>query len=135
MADKKTFFDVVKERRTYYQLNKEAPISDERIEEIVKTAVLHTPSSFNIQSARLVVLLKKDHDLFWDMVKDVLKPLVPEENFPATEKKVNGFKAAYGTVRFTIRLSHALLTYRCRRIAPMQISALPICAAHAIVIS
>jgi hypothetical protein len=82
-------------------LNKDAPVSDDRIEELVNQAVLNVPSSFNSQSARLVVLLKKEHDQFWDFAKEALKPLVPPEAFPATEKKLAGFKAAYGTVRLS----------------------------------
>jgi predicted oxidoreductase (fatty acid repression mutant protein) len=60
----KQFFDFLKERRTYYQLNKEAPISDKEISDIVEQAFLRVPSSFNSQSTRLVVLLNKDHDKF-----------------------------------------------------------------------
>jgi hypothetical protein len=98
MSTQKTFFDAVKERRTYYQLNKEAPISDKQITDIAEKAVLHVPSSFNSQSTRLVVLLNKEHDTFWDYVLEVLKPMVPEEQFSGTQQKINGFKAAYGTV-------------------------------------
>lgn len=98
MASQKPFLQAVKERRTYYQLNKEAPISDAAITDIVKQAVTHVPSSFNSQSARLVVLLNKEHDTFWDMVLEVLKPMVPAEQFPQTEQRVGGFRKAYGTV-------------------------------------
>jgi uncharacterized protein len=98
MSSQATFFDAVKSRRTYYQLNKEAPISDKQITEIAEKALLHVPSSFNSQSTRLVVLLNKDHETFWEFVLEALKPLVPEEQFPQTEGKINGFKAAYGTV-------------------------------------
>jgi hypothetical protein len=98
MSNQKTFFEAVKDRRTYYQLNKEAPISDKQITDIAEKAVLHVPSSFNSQSTRLVVLLNKDHDTFWEFVLEVLKPLTPEEQFPKTEQKINGFKAAKGTV-------------------------------------
>jgi len=98
MSTTNNFWDVIKARRTYYQLNKEAPISDERIEQLAKETILNVPSSFNSQSARLVVLLRKDHDIFWDLVKDALKPLVPAAQYETTEKKLNGFKAAYGTV-------------------------------------
>jgi hypothetical protein len=98
MSTQKTFFDAVKERRTYYQLNKESPISDKQISEIAEKAVLHVPSSFNSQSTRLVVLLNKDHETFWEFVLEVLKPLTPEEQFPQTTQKINGFKGAYGTV-------------------------------------
>jgi hypothetical protein len=101
MSTQKTFFDAVKDRRSIYQLNKEAPISDKQISDIVEKALLHVPSSFNSQSTRLVVLLNKDHETFWEFVLEVLKPLTPEEQFPKTEQKVNGFKAAYGTVSLT----------------------------------
>ena len=111
MSKTHNFWDVVKERRTYYQLNKEAPVSDERIEQLVKEAVLNVPSAFNSQTARLVVLLREEHDLFWDLVKDALKPIVPAAQFETTEKKLNGFKAAYGTVSVTHTLCHLPLPF------------------------
>jgi predicted oxidoreductase (fatty acid repression mutant protein) len=105
MSTTHSFWDVIKERRTYYALNKEAPTSDDRIIELVRDAILHMPSAFNSQSARLIVLLKADHDKFWELVKEVLKPIVPTEVFPTTEKKINKFKAGYGTVRLHFNLS------------------------------
>ncbi|KAG9202309.1 hypothetical protein G6514_004518 [Epicoccum nigrum] len=96
----KNVLEAIKERRTYYQLNKEAPISDSKIKELTEQALLHVPSSFNSQSTRLVVLLNKDHEQFWDYVIEVLKPLTPEGSFDGTKQKINGFKAAYGTVLF-----------------------------------
>jgi hypothetical protein len=101
MSNSKTFADAIKERRTYYQLNNKAPISDKEIQDIAEKAILHVPSSFNSQSTRLVVLLNKDHEQFWDYVVEVLKPLTPEENFPQTEQKIGGFRAAKGTVSTT----------------------------------
>ncbi|KAI4628037.1 uncharacterized protein J4E88_005008 [Alternaria novae-zelandiae] len=98
MSTQKSFFDAVIERRTYYQLNKESPISDKQITDIAEKALLHVPSSFNSQSTRLVVLLNNDHEKFWDFVLEVLKPLTPEEQFPKTEQKIGGFKAAKGTI-------------------------------------
>jgi predicted oxidoreductase (fatty acid repression mutant protein) len=93
-----SFSEAVKSRRTYYQLNKTSPLSDEQITKLAEETLLHVPSSFNSQSTRLVVLLNKDHDQFWDFVLEVLKPIVPAEQFSATEQKIGGFKAAYGTV-------------------------------------
>lgn len=113
MSAQKPFLEAVKERRTYYQLNKEAPISDKQIQEIAEKAVLHVPSSFNSQSTRLVVLLNKDHDQFWDFVLEALKPLTPEEQFPKTEQKIGGFKAAYGTVSFLSLLSSRIARTDC----------------------
>lgn len=113
MADSKSFMQAVKERRTYYQINNKATISDDRIEELVKETVLHVPSSFNSQSARLVVLLKEEHETFWEFVKEVLKPQVPEDQFPRTEQKLDGFKAGYGTVRPSSLLPSAHLPLHC----------------------
>lgn len=94
----KSVIEAIKERRSHYQLNKEAPISDSKIKELVEQAILHVPSSFNSQSTRIVVLLNKDHEQFWDYVIEVLKPLTPEDKFDGTKQKISGFRAAYGTV-------------------------------------
>ncbi|KFZ06323.1 hypothetical protein V501_07525 [Pseudogymnoascus sp. VKM F-4519 (FW-2642)] len=94
------FLATVKARRSYYQLSKFSPISDSRIQEIIKEAILHVPSSFNSQSTRVVLLLKGEHDKLWDITKEVLRSIVPAESFSATEGKINGFKASYGTVLF-----------------------------------
>ena len=84
---KTSFWDAVKNRRTYYNLSKDRVTSDERIEEIVGEAVKHVPSSFNSQSARVVILLGGQHDRLWDLVKGELKKIVSAESFPASEEK------------------------------------------------
>ena len=93
------FFDAVKRRRTRYALSKDSVISEERIQEIVSEAVKHSPSAFNSQSARVVVLFGEQHDRLWDIVKAELKKIMPPEGFGATEEKINGaFRSGYGTV-------------------------------------
>lgn len=94
------FYSAVKLRRTVYTLGKNSPISDARIEEVLKDALSHAPSAFNSQSGRIVLLLGKNHDELWEATKAALKPLVPVSAFPQTEAKIDGFKAAYGTVLF-----------------------------------
>lgn len=96
--DKTTLKEAVEARRTIYTLNKNAPVDDKRIEEIVTSAIKHVPSSFNSQSTRMVVLLKKDHDKFWEIVEEALKGIVPEDNWESTAGRIAGFKAGYGTV-------------------------------------
>jgi hypothetical protein len=98
MTTKMSFAEAVHYRRSIYQLNKNAPIPDSRIEEIARAAIKDVPSSFNSQSARMVILLKDDHDKFWDVVKDILKAIVPADSWSHTEQRVNGFRAGYGTV-------------------------------------
>ncbi|KAI9808510.1 MAG: hypothetical protein M1827_007215 [Pycnora praestabilis] len=101
MTTEKSLLEAVKARRTYYQLSNESTISDAKIQEIAKDALLHCPSSFNSQSTRIVVLLKKEHEQFWDFTIDVMKAMVPEESFNAhTKPRLDGFRKAYGTMLF-----------------------------------
>ncbi|KIX04489.1 uncharacterized protein Z518_05359 [Rhinocladiella mackenziei CBS 650.93] len=95
------FFDAVKARRTYYALSAESPIPDSKIHEIVKTAILNVPSSFNSQSTRVVVLLGDQHQKLWgDIVKPAVKAVAPADAWPTSEKRLDGFKAGYGTILF-----------------------------------
>lgn len=87
-------------RRTIYALNKNLPISNEEVQKIVEHAVLHTPSSFNSQSTRVVVLFGDEHTKVWGFVEDALRALVPAENFEPTAQKLNGFKAGAATILF-----------------------------------
>jgi len=97
--DSTSFKDAVKHRRTIYGLNKTIPVDDKKIEEILNLAIKDVPSSFNSQSARLVVLLKDDHDKFWDVVSTILKVHVPEDKWEHTAQRMKMFADAYGTVR------------------------------------
>ncbi len=96
----KDFYTTVKERRTIYGISKEATVSDERIQEVINEAVKYTPSAFNSQSAKVVVLLGENHDKLWDITKESLRRIVPEDQFAPTEEKINSFRSGYGTVLF-----------------------------------
>ncbi len=88
------------ERRSFYTISKESPISEERIKEIVDHAVKFTPSAFNSQSARVILLLGKQHDRLWDITMEALRKIVPAEHFGNTENKINSFKNGHGTVLY-----------------------------------
>jgi predicted oxidoreductase (fatty acid repression mutant protein) len=96
----RTFFEAVEKRRTIYALGKEEVVSRERVKEIVDFAVKHTPSPFNSQSGRVVVLFGKESSKFWDIARGALKKIVPAEAFEATDQKLGSFEAGYGTVLF-----------------------------------
>ncbi|KRE25879.1 nitroreductase family protein [Paenibacillus sp. Soil522] len=95
-----TFMQAVKERRTFYGLSKEQVVPDERIQEIVEDAVNHSPSAFNSQSARVVVLQGEQSDNLWNITKETLRKIVPAERFAATEQKIDGFSKGSGTILF-----------------------------------
>lgn len=96
----KDFFKAVEDRRTFYGISKDSVVSDDRIIEIVEHAVKHTPSAFNSQSTRVVLLLGKQHDRLWNITKEALRKVVPADRFGATEEKINSFRNGYGTVLF-----------------------------------
>ncbi|KAI1466278.1 Nitroreductase [Daldinia caldariorum] len=95
-----SFLDHLKNRRTYYALSKELPISKERIQEIVKQSIYEVPSSFNSQSNRVVVLFGAEHDKLWDLTSEILKTIVPADAWESTAQRMSGFKAGAGTVLF-----------------------------------
>ena len=91
--------DGFKTRRTYYQLESTSPVSDDRIHEIVEQVVKHTPSSFNSQSTRVLVVLADQHKHLWnEIIKPAVKAVAPPEAWEGSEQKLSGFANAYGTV-------------------------------------
>lgn len=94
------FYEAVKNRRTYYSINKDTVVSDEKIKEIIEHAVTHTPSAFNSQSTRVVLLLGKHHSRLWDITKEELRKIVAADKFSSTEEKINSFESGYGTILF-----------------------------------
>ena len=96
----KNFFDAIESRRSFYGISKEAVVSDEKIKEVIEEAVKYVPSAFNSQSARVILLLGAQHDRLWDITKEALRKIVPEDQFGSTEDKINSFKNGYGTVLF-----------------------------------
>lgn len=95
------FLEAIQNRRSLYALNKDSPISNERIQEIIKHVLLHVPSSFNSQPVRAILLVGDEHTKLWGgIVKEALRAIVPAEKFAPTEVKIDRFNAAYGTVLF-----------------------------------
>ena len=95
------FLDAVRKRRTCYAISKEPAITEARVREIVTEAVKHAPSAFNSQSARVIVLMGREHERLWDIVKGELKKIVPADKFQATEDKINGaFRSGLGSVLY-----------------------------------
>ena len=97
----KSFWETVKGRRSIYGFSNEKIVSEDRIEQIVKDAVKYTPSAFNSQSTRIVVLFNENNRKLWDFTLDELKKLTSEEQFEDTKAKVNnGLASGYGTILF-----------------------------------
>ncbi|WP_180054036.1 nitroreductase family protein [Acinetobacter sp. YH12236] len=94
------FLDHFKKRRSIYAIGKNVSLDQAEIENIIKEAVKHSPSSFNSQSSRVVILFGQSHDTFWHIVRETLRDLVSADAFEATNSKIDGFAAGYGTALF-----------------------------------
>lgn len=96
----KSFTEAVTNRRSIYALGKNIPVLESQIMAAVERMVKDVPSAFNMQSARVVVTMKEHHENVWHITESALKKIVPEENFEATQQKMESFAAGYGTILF-----------------------------------
>ena len=67
------FANLLEKRRTIYGLGNQLPVSESEVESVVKHALKHTPSAFNSQSARVVVLFGDAHDKLWGITMENLR--------------------------------------------------------------
>ena len=94
------FKDAVINRRTNYALGKNIPVLETEVIAVVERMTKEVPSPFNIQSQRAVVAMYEYHENVWDITISTMKEILDEEAFEKTQKKLEGFKAAYGTILF-----------------------------------
>ncbi|SFU14503.1 hypothetical protein SAMN05192562_106168 [Kosakonia arachidis] len=94
------FLALAKQRRTIYALGKDLPVAEDVVIETIKEAIRQAPSAFNSQSSRALILLGKEHVKFWELTREQLRKIVPQESFKATSDKLDGFAAAAGSVLF-----------------------------------
>ncbi|MGE9549008.1 nitroreductase family protein [Snodgrassella sp. CS2] len=92
--------EAIEKRRTQYALGKNITQEQEEITALVEQAVKLSPSAFNSQSSRVVVLFNQQSEKFWHIVMNELRAIVPADKFAPTEAKINGFAAGIGTILF-----------------------------------
>ena len=94
------YINAIKNRRSQYALGKDLPLPQQEVTALIQEAVKLSPSSFNSQSSRAVILYGTQSDKFWSFVKEELRKIVPSEAFATTEAKIDSFAAGAGTVLF-----------------------------------
>ncbi len=97
---KSDFLTTMKHRRSIYSLGKEPEASDEQIKDILQQALKYTPTAHNTQLTRIVLLLRQNHDIFWDLVMDAIRNANPNADLSASEHKIQQFQAGYATVLY-----------------------------------
>ncbi|MCJ1378941.1 hypothetical protein MMC17_002040 [Xylographa soralifera] len=100
MAYTMSFLEATKVRRSTVALTNTSPISDDTIVNIVGHAVKYGPSPFHVQSCRVIVLFKKEHEKLWDFGKESVMTTMPPPMQATILPKVAEYRAAYGTVLF-----------------------------------
>ncbi len=92
------FLDLITKRRTIYAIGKNIEQSPERLTDLIQTAIKQSPSAFNSQSSRAVILFNTEHEKFWGIVADKLKSYAKDEASAAkTTAKMASFAAGVGT--------------------------------------
>lgn len=95
-----SFIQEIEKRRTIYAIGSNVQHSNEELEVLIKKAIRLSPSAFNSQSSRAVILFDDSHKKFWEIVRETLRQIVPESAFEGTNNKISSFSAGKGTVLF-----------------------------------
>lgn len=86
-SNETSFIELIKNRRSIYAIGNNLNQSNDEIEKLIQEAIRHSPSAFNSQSSRAVILFGQSHHKFWDTVLEVLKSIVPAEAVLEQNKK------------------------------------------------
>ena len=88
-------------RRTQYALGAKLPLPEAQVDALIREAIRLSPSSFNSQSSRALILFGAPSQKLWkEITKETLRPMVPADAFAATDAKMDAFAAGAGTVLF-----------------------------------
>ena len=97
----RNFIEAVAHRRSYYHLDNRAMVDDNLVVGLMDELLTTMPSHFNVQSARMVLLLDEQHHELWRIVHDTLQHITPPERFERSKQKVErAFMSGHGTVLF-----------------------------------
>ncbi len=92
------YIDALAERRTQYVLGRSLPAAEADVMDLITKVTALTPDAFNMRSARVIVAAGEKQDALWDAIDRAFGGKVPKE-------KIDGFRAAYGTVLYFIDTS------------------------------
>nr|WP_279040806.1 nitroreductase family protein [Snodgrassella alvi] len=95
-----TLIEAIEKRRTQYALGRNITQAQEEITALIEEAIKLSPSAFNSQSSRAVILFGQQSEKFWHIVMNELRIRVPADKFAPTEAKIKSFAAGVGTILF-----------------------------------
>jgi len=92
--------DILTVRRSIYELENRLPVSENTVIGIIGDCVNFTPSAYNAQSQRVVLLLGENHRKLWRDTSEYLTSTLPMDRIDRVKKRMDNFIDAYGTVLF-----------------------------------
>ena len=95
------FNSLAANRRSIYALGDNLSQTPEEIFGLVEQTIKNSPTAFNSQTVRAVVLFGKSSDKVWEIVEDALRKIAKSPDaFEQTKSKIDSFKAGYGTILY-----------------------------------
>ena len=85
--------EALRKRRSVYRIEKDIPVSDGDIIQLIKETAELVPDAFNMKSQRVIIALGEKQDTLWDTIYETFGGKVSRE-------KIDGFKAGHGTVLY-----------------------------------
>ena len=73
------FISLIQKRRSIYNLGQKSDISQKKIIQTITECIKQTPSAFNSQTGRIVVLFNSPYKEFWISTKNTLKKITPHK--------------------------------------------------------
>lgn len=95
-----SILELFSKRHSFYDINNIITPDKKYITDVIKKCLELYPSSFNTQSARLMLLLNGEHQRFWNLVEVKLLNNSPKDKAEAIKKRINSFAKGYGTILF-----------------------------------
>ncbi|KAK4688946.1 uncharacterized protein P7C73_g1164, partial [Tremellales sp. Uapishka_1] len=99
--------DAITSRRSHYQIGPGCALPHETLNSLISMAVKHTPSMFNMQATRVIILYGEHHRYLWELCEESLpsstltmRPNVAFQHFPKVQDKLEILKNGHGTILF-----------------------------------
>lgn len=102
MSKAEAYLKLLQPRRTVYGLSRDNfPLSARELKIIILDTIAHTPTAFNSQTTRVVLLINEHHERLWgEIAPQALKAVVPPSRWQPTGDKLARLRRGYGTVLF-----------------------------------
>ena len=92
-----TFIEMIKRRRSVYNLDKQLPVFEDKVLEIVSDSMRYVPDAFNMKSQRVLIVTGRKNDEFWNSVYD---SLIVVSGGRFLRDRTDSFMEGFGTILY-----------------------------------